>query len=146
MSRELIERISRVTGRYPVSCDCPRCRRQCLTPCLGTPEDIRRLVEAGYEKDLRLTFWAVGMLVGRISFPIPMIQAYQTSHGCVFWRDGLCSLHDKGLKPTEGRLSYHTITEENIDFGKSLSWNVAREWINTENILLIAKLLKHFTK
>lgn len=75
-----------------------------------------------------------------------MIQAYQTSHGCVFWKDGLCSLHNKGLKPTEGRLSYHTITEENIDFGKSLSWNVAREWINTENISLIAKLLKHFTK
>ncbi len=146
MSRELIERISRVTGRYPVSCDCPRCRRQCLTPCLGTPEDIRRLVEAGYEKDLRFTFWAVGMLVGRVAFPILMVQPQQTVHGCVFWRDGLCSLHDKGLKPTEGRLSYHTITEENIDFEKSLSWNVAREWINAENISLIAKLLKHFAK
>ena len=42
MSKELIDKISRATGRYPVSCDCPRCRRQCLTPCLGTPEDIAR--------------------------------------------------------------------------------------------------------
>ena len=44
MSKELIDKISRATGRYPVSCDCPRCRRQCLTPCLGTPEDIAHAV------------------------------------------------------------------------------------------------------
>lgn len=115
MSKELIDKISRATGRYPVSCDCPRCRRQCLTPCLGTPEDIWRLIEAGYEERLRITFWAVGMLVGAIPFPILMVQAHQTEHGCIFWKNGLCELHGQGLKPTEGCLSYHVLTEENLN-------------------------------
>ena len=72
MTEKLIEKISRATGRYPVSCDCPRCRKQCLTPCLGTPEDIWRLIEAGYKGRLRITFWAVGMLVGAI--PLSLIH------------------------------------------------------------------------
>ena len=131
MSKELIDKISRATGRYPVSCDCPRCRRQCLTPCLGTPEDIWRLIEAGYEERLRITFWAVGMLVGAIPFPILMVQAHQT---------------EQGLKPTEGCLSYHVLTEENLNFEKSLTWNVAKEWINTENISFIARILQRIVK
>lgn len=142
MSRESIDKIMRATGRYPVDCDCPHCRRQCLTPCLGTPEDIWRLIEAGYEKDLRVTFWAVGMLVGKVPFPIPMVQPLQTGHGCVFWEGGLCRLHGSGLKPTEGRLSYHTLTEENVCFEKSLSWNVAKEWLDTANIPLVTKILR----
>ena len=44
MSKELTEKISRVTGRYPVECDCPLCRQQCRTPCLGTPQDIANAV------------------------------------------------------------------------------------------------------
>ena len=146
MSKELIDKISRATGRYPVSCDCPRCRRQCLTPCLGTPEDIWRLIKAGYEERLRITFWAVGMLVGAIPFPILMVQAHQTEHGCIFWKNGLCELHGQGLKPTEGCLSYHVLTEENLNFEKSLTWNVAKEWINTENISFIARILQRIVK
>ena len=96
MSKELTDKISRATGRYPVSCDCPRCRRQCLTPCLGTPEDIWRLIEAGYEERLRITFWAVGMLVGAIPFPILMVQAHQTEHGCIFWKTGCANCMAKG--------------------------------------------------
>ena len=144
MSHDLItEKISRATGRYPVSCNCPLCRQQCLTPCLGTPQDIWRLIEAGYGSKLRLTYWAVGMLVGELSFPIPMVQALQTQHGCVFWENGLCRLHDAGLKPTEGRLSHHLLAEDNFCFERSLSWNVAKEWINRENIELITKILQH---
>lgn len=103
-------------------------------------------MEAGYEKELRVTLWAVGMLVGAVPFPIPMVQALQTEHGCVFWKDGLCELHDRGLKPTEGRLSYHVLTEENICFSKSLTWNVAKEWLNAENLPLIVRILQRFVK
>ena len=112
---------------------------------LGTPEDIWRLIEAGYEERLRITFWAVGMLVGAIPFPILMVQALQTV-GCIFWKNGLCELHDLKLKPTEGRLSYHILTEESICFSKSLSWNVAKEWINVENIPLITRILQRMAK
>ena len=89
---------------------------------------------------------AVGMLVGAIPFPILMVQAHQTEHGCIFWKNGLCELHGQGLKPTEGCLSYHVLTEENLNFEKSLTWNVAKEWINTENISFIARILQRIVK
>lgn len=58
----------------------------------------------------------------------------------------LCELHDKGLKPTEGRLSYHTITLENWNFDNSLSWNVAREWLRKENVSLVEEILERWVK
>lgn len=73
-----------------------------------------------------------------------MVQVTQTPDGCVFFQNGLCELHDRGLKPTEGRLSYHTLTEESFDFSKSLAWNVAREWLNEKNVPLILRIFERF--
>ena len=56
---------------------------------------------------------------------------------------GLCRLHDSGLKPTEGKLSYHLLADDNFCFERSLSWNVAKEWIDRKNIGLITKILQH---
>lgn len=139
----ILEKIMEITGRTPVSCQCAVCRAQCRrTPCLGTPQDIWALIEAGYRDKLVLTVWSVGLFFGRIPFPIPMVQALQTPQGCVFFKDELCLLHDLGLKPTEGRLSYHTLTEENFRFSKSLSWNVASTWLDTRNTELIIRIFK----
>ena len=49
------------------------------------------------------------------------------------------------LKPTEGRLSHHTLTEESFDFSKSLAWNVAREWLNEKNVPLILRIFDKFS-
>lgn len=146
MSNAALERIMRATQRRPTECDCPHCRKQCMTPCLGTPQDILRLIEAGYEEQLRMTFWCVGMLVGAIPFPVPMVQALQTPRGCIFFDGRHCRLHALGLKPTEGRLSHHILTGENLHFGRSLGWNVAKEWLNRENGLLVEKILSRFTE
>lgn len=140
-----VERIIRITGREPVSCKCAKCKAQCQrTPCLGTPQDILKLIEAGYKDRLGLTFWSVGMAIGAISFPVPMVQAMQTTEGCAFFKDGLCILHDLGLKPTEGRLSHHTITLESFEFSKSLSWNVARTWLDPKNAITIVRIFQMF--
>lgn len=127
------ERIIRRTGRKPVQCKCRKCKEQCKTPCLGTPDDILRLIRAGYKDKLASTAWCVGMALGRTNFPVPMVQAIQTASGCVFYKNGLCELHDAGLKPTEGKLSHHSIRQENYKFNKSLSWNVAKEWLDEKN-------------
>ncbi|MCS2303739.1 hypothetical protein NXX23_17745 [Bacteroides ovatus] len=66
------------------------------------------------------------LLLGKIPYIVPMVQAKQEAGGCTFFQDGLCELHAAGLKPTEGRLSHHTITMENLKFGMSLSWNVLK--------------------
>lgn len=76
-----------------------------------------------------------------MNYTVPMVQATQTDEGCIFFHDGLCELHDKGLKPTEGRLSYHTITKENLKFSRTLSWNVVQEWLSFDNLEKVENLL-----
>ena len=141
-----LQRIMRKTGRKPIECKCQKCKQQCKTPCLGTPEDILRLIKAGYKERLVITHWWVGIARGKLDFPVIMIQARQEENGyCTFFRDGLCELHDLGLKPTEGRLSHHSITKENFKFGKSLSWNVAKEWMDMRNGEIVEEIIRYMT-
>ena len=141
-----LQRIMRKTGRKPIECKCQKCKQQCKTPCLGTPEDILRLIKAGYKERLAITHWWVGIARGKLDFPVIMIQARQEEDGyCTFFRDGLCELHELGLKPTEGRLSHHSITKENFKFGKSLSWNVAKEWMDMRNGEIVEEIIRHMT-
>lgn len=121
----------RKTGRKPTECKCQLCKQQCHTPCLGTPEDILRLIEAGYADRLAMTEWWAGVVMGVTDHPITMIQAVLGADGwCTFYHDGLCELHDKGLKPTEGRLSHHSLAIDNWNPKKSISRQVAKEWEN----------------
>lgn len=123
--------IMRKSGRKPTVCDCAKCQSQCHTPCLGTPEDIARLIERGYGDRLAPTTWAAGMVMGVTDRPVEMIQAVQREDGyCTFFHDGKCELHDLGLKPTEGRLSHHSLRIDNFNPKKSLSWLIAKEWID----------------
>ena len=82
------------------------------------------------------------MIKHRLPYAVLMVQARRENGYCTFFRDGLCELHEAGLKPTEGRLSYHTITVENLKFGRSLSWNVAREWLNGRNDAVIGEITR----
>jgi hypothetical protein len=107
---------------------------------LGTPQDIFRLIEAGYKERLAPTEWLVGIIMGVIDTSIPMIQAKQEGDLCTFYKDGLCELHDAGLKPTEGRLSHHSIRLDNFKPSKSIAYNVAKEWLNEENVDCILKI------
>lgn len=128
--------IMQKSGRKPTECKCEKCRSQCRTPCIGTPEDITKLIEAGYQSRLSPTLWAAGMLMGLTDHPIKMLQPIREDNGwCTFYHDGLCELHDKGLKPTEGRLSHHSIRIDNFVPKKSLAWLVAKEWLPLQNML-----------
>lgn len=145
MAENGLQKIIRKTGRKPTVCKCQACKNQCRTPCLGTPEDILKLIEAGYTEMLKPTYWCVGLVLGKLDYSIAMIQAIQTDEGwCIFHRDGLCGLHTSGLKPTEGKLSHHAITKENYVFGKGLAYNVAKEWIDPNNFPTVQKIFSHF--
>lgn len=138
------QKIIRKTGRKPISCKCQECKKQCKTPCLGTPEDIQRLIDNGYKDKLFLSEWAVGKINGRLDHNIFMVQALMTDDGCIFFHDGLCELHDLGLKPTEGRLSHHSIKLENYSFTKGLSYNVAKLWEEEDNAELVYRIISQF--
>ena len=135
------QKIARKTGKKPSSCSCKDCASMCVTACLGTPQDILRLVESGYTHRIKLTYWMVGMVLGELDFPIEMYQLEETKDkGCSMLVNDKCTLHDAGLKPTEGYLS--SSHEPAISFEKSLFWNVAKEWIEPKNKFIISQIKK----
>lgn len=152
-----LQRIIMKTGRKPIECKCHLCKRQCHTPCLGTPQDILRLMDAGYTDRLKPTDWLAGVVMGVTKEPILLIQpecldgAYSglidlgvNSH-CTFQReDGLCELHDKGLKPTEGRLSHHSVKLDNWKPSKSISWAVVQEWLDPQNADVVVEVTRRY--
>lgn len=143
MNREEVYlRIARQVGRQNVSCNCERCRAMCQrTPCLGTPHDILALIDAGYEKDVCYTEWAAGMLMGHTTQPIPMVQIRNRADGsCVLYNEGLCELHDNGLKPTEGKLASHDATVRELQKEYNLTYQVAIEWTKEENFGIIEEI------
>ena len=93
------------------NCDCTICQSMCRNPCLGTPEDIINLIEAGYNDKIAVTDWATGIIWGTHKKIVQMIQPkLDTNTGfCAFFekQTGHCQLHDIGLKPLEGKLAYH---------------------------------------
>lgn len=139
-----LQRVMRASGRVPVQCSCSVCKQQCHTPCLGTPDDIERIIDAGYADRLALTNWAAGIFLGVINIAIPMIQPVSGKEFCAFFENGLCILHDKDLKPTEGRLSHHTVRKDNFNPTMSIAWSVAKEWLMPENEDVLSRVVNKF--
>lgn len=138
------EKIVRKSGRKPVSCKCNQCKQQCKTPCLGTPADIEKLIDAGYGGKIKPTVWAAGILMGCTDQLVHMYQLEMTNAGCILFKDGLCSIHNTGLKPTEGRLSHHSQTP--VLPNKNLTWLVAKEWLDDKNIPIIERIIEKMSK
>lgn len=127
MKETTFEKIMRKTGRKPVSCKCEKCRSQCQTiSCKGTPEDIEALIAAGYADRLQPGVTSTTMTGQEVFIIMPK---YDKAKGCTFYRNGLCELHDLGLKPTEGKLSHHSTTREDVrDKKKLVTYHILKEW------------------
>jgi|688.fasta_scaffold355883_3 hypothetical protein len=112
-------------------CSCDVCKNMCkTTPCLGTPEDISKIMLAGYGDKLAMTNWGTGMVVGTNDTFVEMIQPCMTPSGCAYLDEkGLCTLHDLGLKPTEGKLANHSEKPVN-DFKETINYKVAMSWVD----------------
>lgn len=131
-----IERIKQNTGATENVCGCLKCQHQCRsTPCIGTPDDVIKLLEAGYGARLAPTLWLAGIVMGVINTPVPLIASIYDNDkkACTFFKDGLCELHDLGLKPTEGRLSNHEVRATNLNPHQNIAWNVVQEWMKLED-------------
>lgn len=98
------------------SCECQKCVNMCANsrPCWGTPDDIKKIIDAGYGNRL-MTDWYSGESTNHeeILLETPAIVGYEQSMApnypigrCTFLTENnKCELHDKGLKPIEGRMA-----------------------------------------
>lgn len=92
----------------PITCACEQCRAMCRnSTCLCSPDDVQRLIDAGFKDRLAAYVFPAGRAIG----PAPASGGREHSTtrmgACTFFSEG-CELHDAGLKPTEGQLAHHT--------------------------------------
>ena len=141
-TRTELQMISVKSGRKVTECRCKECKNQCRRMCcLGTPADIMRILQAGYKDRIIFTQWAVGVLMGTMKNFVNMYQAeFIKGYGCTFFKDGLCELHDRGLKPTEGKLSHHGSYDDETNYKKTAANIIAMTWCRPENFYLIQEI------
>lgn len=133
------ERIMHISGTKKSEWDCDRCKNLCRTPGLGTPEDIESLIKAGYKDRLVTTVWMVGKMFGLTDNPVMMIQPKQEVYGWCTFRtpDGLCELHDKGLKPLECKLASCRPKPLGWTVQKDFTWLIAKTWLPLQHLFII---------
>lgn len=146
--KEEVERIKKLVNinhdEWEKSCTCEHCKNMCKVPCIGTPRDIEAIIDAGYADKLAMTKWMVGKIYANEP-PIDMIQPLSENGWCLFRKpDGLCELHDLGLKPTEGVLA--SCKEKNIEYKDSVLRAVAHEWVRDENFFDIMRCFFKYEK
>lgn len=137
----------------PNECKCEKCKRMCDRPCWGTPEDIKKIIDAGYGDKLMVDYW------DGIDFDIlcPALKGYEgkradffprSEEGCTFLtKTRLCRLHKKGLKPSEGKIA--SCTDESMyenDDGPDLHETVAMTWNNKKAQKMVKDWKKRFQK
>lgn len=98
-----------VEGFKAHNCSCISCKTMCLSsPCFPTPEEVVRLQKMGFGSDLMFTMFPNLQTLEIYTLVAPKSTDDVMFDRCTFHNvDGLCELHELGLKPTEGRLAHH---------------------------------------
>jgi hypothetical protein len=128
------------------ACTCDSCKAMCTRPCWPTPSEVRVLIKRGYAKKLCCDYWTEN---GNDEIEIigPALKGYEgekaalypmSEEGCTFWNNGLCDLHDVGLKPLEGRLANHANVHASEN-PVALHAAVAQLWDSDEGRAVVAE-------
>jgi hypothetical protein len=139
------KRIMEQSGEQPNNCSCTTCATMCTRcPCLGTPSDILALIDAGYIDNVGVVTWAAGVFVGIP--PIPVVGLDMKKDGsCCMYDNGLCKLHDTGLKPTEGKLVNCKTKGVGKHPSKHLTVITAATWVDPVNLPIIQEIADKLT-
>jgi hypothetical protein len=125
-------------------CACSTCQNMCeRRPCWTTPKEAQAIIDAGLGDRLMRDYWVGnplrdGYSKGDTSLLVPAIAGYESRDcpegnffvgpegRCTFLtRAGRCELHDKGLKPSEGRKAIH---DGGFETGKNVHRLCAATW------------------
>jgi Fe-S-cluster containining protein len=95
-------------------CSCSECRDMCKTRCWPSPEEARKMIEAGLAERMMKEIHYIHDVEGEVHVVCPAIPNFGgkgapwviARKGCVFFRkDQKCELHGTGYKPIEARLA-----------------------------------------
>jgi len=123
----------------PNGCTCPECVKMCRChPCSPTLDEAKQLIKAGYANQLMLKVWAsqddpqfavVGLCPAIIGYELMVDPMKSYAGDCVFLKSDRCILHDKGLKPLEGRFATHDTTPEQEE---RVTKEIIKTWLTQE--------------
>jgi hypothetical protein len=130
----------------PITCTgCIKGVKMCIDrPCWGTPQEIKAIIDAGYGDKLMQDYWS-GELNG---FDSPLVIGpaivgheggnapfWPTGRCALLTEDRLCSLHDAGLKPSEGAVACCKRGDDGMHQRMAEAWAteegqaLAQEWL-----------------
>lgn len=125
-----------IDRRKETACSCVTCKLMCWqSPCFPTPKEVTALVDAGFKEKLSPGAYIDIDRVRRLKDINAGIRhvvspRFKEGTGCVFQNeDGLCELHDLGLKPLEGRLAHHSLSDDGLRSAVCDTW-ISREGID----------------
>ena len=82
-----------ISNKFQITeCSCNICKKMCqTTPCIGTPKDIEKIIEAGFANKLSVTSWATGLMIGTHNEIINIIAPKfdENKKSCSFYENGL---------------------------------------------------------
>lgn len=123
------------------ACSCDRCKTTCLvSPCIPRPKEMHALIENGLKDRFSPTVWLNTHTLKTYVCIAPLGTNWEYNghklHKCTLLdKDGLCTLHDSGLKPIEGRV---VICSE-PDPKAILRTKICEEWSQEEGVRIIKK-------
>lgn len=118
-------------------CSCKMCRGLCeMVPCMATPQEIKALIDAGHIDDLAPAVHWASVKFGFPPLECVMIKA-RDEGGCSLLKAGKCTIHAKGLKPSEGKFA--TCKESGASFP-----HIASTWLLEENAELVTWIMAQF--
>lgn len=130
-------------------CSCSKCKSMCHAPCCGSVEDFEKLIEAGYAD--RLMFDDLPSISECGDILKPALKGSEgkqapwetrTELGCTFWKYGKCELHNKGLKPIQGKQANHTNHHVAEEVSEKFSKVSKADWESPRGLALIKKWKK----
>lgn len=123
------------------SCTCEECIGMCKKrPCWGTPEEIEKIMDAGYSHRLMYDYWVGNFTDREGDTPIiaPAIVNCESGYA-PFWPTGRCTfLNNKdrcdiyNIRPIEARVAHHNQT-------KGIHREIAKAWDTPEGTQVIAR-------
>ena len=138
--KEDFSQIMSKTGSI-ASCFCKTCQGMCKkVPCIGTPDEMEKIIDAGFASKLMIQDFVGTNVLCPAAVGNEMSTRDYNNGKCSFQdSNGLCVLHDLGLKPYEGRMAYHCNTK--VQKETDTRWDTVKLWGISDGIdsFVIAK-------